>query len=469
MKAPFRLAGLVLAFASLTACTTPEAPVRTSDADATLARWVEMLGGEQQLRQLASLETRQVFEFKPGDRKIDVHVRRVASGRYRFDAILPQIGEVNEGFDGIFAWRRNDVLGFGKVPPLELLTTLQTDDFLRAIKIRVFYQQRMRLADTEIEGRTCRVLQMIGLDNVEERWFFDAETGALRLVSRPAGNASGSPVTMEYLGYRRVGNRSFPFMTRRTEGANVLIVRYSEIIPNAPVANSLFSPPPAQIEEAKKAEQILARYVDSMGGAEAIKQVNSRVTKSNVEITTSGVKLRTVVSQKRPNLILSEQETSGLGHSAQGFDGHTGWASSDLQGFRTLAGVELQQMTANADLRVDAQLPERCPLRKFLGAREVNGRRTQALALASMQGIAGTYYFDEENGRLLRVESVVSAGPQSSMTATFDFSDFREVNGITLPFMTVMTNPAVRMVTKVESVENNVALDDAIFRPRRDD
>jgi hypothetical protein len=38
-----------------------------------------------------------------------------------------------------------------------------------------------------------------------------------------------------------------------------------------------------------------------------------------------------------------------------------------------------------------------------------------------------------------------------------------------MPFVTTMTNPAMRTITTVESVKNNVELDNAIFQPRPDD
>ncbi|MFI5337805.1 MAG: hypothetical protein ACHQ5A_13540, partial [Opitutales bacterium] len=61
-----------------------------------------------------------------------------------------------------------------------------------------------------------------------------------------------------------------------------------------------------------------------------------------------------------------------------------------------------------------------------------------------------------------------TAGPQGQLKVTVDFSDFRTVDGIVLPFVTVMTNPAMRIVTTILSVQHNVPLDDAIFKPRKD-
>ena len=98
----------------------------------------------------------------------------------------------------------------------------------------------------------------------------------------------------------------------------------------------------------------------------------------------------------------------------------------------------------------------------------IGGRRAVGLALGSVQGLAGLHYFDAETGQLVEVESVLSAGPQGQLKVTVDFSDFRSVDGVVQPFVTIMTNPAMRIVTTIQSVVFNVPLDDAIFKPRKD-
>jgi hypothetical protein len=50
-----------------------------------------------------------------------------------------------------------------------------------------------------------------------------------------------------------------------------------------------------------------------------------------------------------------------------------------------------------------------------------------------------------------------------------DFSDFRLIDGVMLPFETVITNPALRVVTRIQSVKHKVELDNEIVRPRKEE
>jgi hypothetical protein len=97
----------------------------------------------------------------------------------------------------------------------------------------------------------------------------------------------------------------------------------------------------------------------------------------------------------------------------------------------------------------------------------VNGRKTAALELANLTTRAGVHHFDLETGQLLRVESVLALGSGGALPVTVDFSDFRTVDGITLPFRTRLSNPALEIETKVTSVEQNVSIDDRLFVPRK--
>jgi len=67
----------------------------------------------------------------------------------------------------------------------------------------------------------------------------------------------------------------------------------------------------------------------------------------------------------------------------------------------------------------------------------------------------------------VRVESVLALGAESTLPVTVDFADFRAVDGVTLPFRTRLSNPALEVEIVVASVEQNVPIDDGLFLPRK--
>jgi hypothetical protein len=193
------------------------------------------------------------------------------------------------------------------------------------------------------------------------------------------------------------------------------------------------------------------------------------VKKQAVEVVSSGLKYEATLSQKSSGQILLAQNIPGIGQIYQGYDGRVGWASSELQGYRELKEPELLQLIYGSSLQVEAELQTVYPLRRLLGAREIDGHHTQAVALATAGAPAGTYYFDDDTGRLLRIEGTFGMGAQGALGVTINFSDFRTVEGVTMPFVTTLINPALQVVTKTLSLDVNVPLDDSIFKPRKEE
>jgi hypothetical protein len=132
-------------------------------------------------------------------------------------------------------------------------------------------------------------------------------------------------------------------------------------------------------------------------------------------------------------------------------------------------GAELQQILDSADMSGPLRLSTQCPFRKLLDETVENGRRLAGVALATIQGPAGNFHFDAETGQLVRAESFVQAGANGQLKVVAEFSDFRKVDGVTLPFSVILTNPAIRTVTTVESIAQNEPLDDALFLPKKGD
>jgi hypothetical protein len=104
----------------------------------------------------------------------------------------------------------------------------------------------------------------------------------------------------------------------------------------------------------------------------------------------------------------------------------------------------------------------------MLEEKEDHGRRIVGIAMATLAGPVGNFYFDVNTSDIVRVESFMQAGPDGQLKVTADLSDFRKVDGVRLPFRTIIDNPAMHIITTIESVRHNVPLDDAIFQPRKD-
>jgi hypothetical protein len=430
---------------------------------AILTRWIEAIGGQWEIKQLKSADYHCKINFGPALPSIDTYVRATSAGAYRYDYELPAYGRLTQAFDGQSVWQKNDVLGFGPLSAPVHAQNLAETDFHAPLRVGSTYPDRKLLPDETIEGRRLQVLEMGDSGGIRSKWYFDPSTGLRVRMSATIGAQS---LSIDFSDFRRVQGIQEPFHTVRKIGEQVVDVTMLSILYNEPSDPALFAPPRAWLDDNKEVERILY-YNGSFTGLAALQQVQTRGTKALTENTTTGLKIPTTISQKKPNLYFCEQEVPSLGTALQGYDGKIGWAWSELQGYRVMQGAELQQMLGEADMEGPFRLRTLCPLRRLLGEKDENGRRTVGIALATPQGPAGVFYFDTKTFFLVRLETFIQTGPSGELKVVADFSDFRRVDGIMIPFVTVITNPAMRIVTTIQSVQHDVPLDDALFLPRK--
>jgi photosynthetic reaction center cytochrome c subunit len=76
-------------------------------------------------------------------------------------------------------------------------------------------------------------------------------------------------------------------------------------------------------------------------------------------------------------------------------------------------------------------------------------------------------YFDTQSGLLVRLVRYVETS-LGRLPTQVDYSDYREADGVKLPFRWTLSRPGNRFTIQVEQLQQNVAVDDAKFtRPPR--
>jgi hypothetical protein len=396
-----------------------------------------------------------------------IHVLGTRSGHFRFEITSASIGDLVYGFDGNVAWTAREAVGYGLWPayrsdPLVWECSLFAGYHIVPASTRHYTKDR-----ESVGGVDCVVAGVAVPGSLDETCYFERKTMRLvRVVRPPPLNSPGSTtLTIDFGDYREVDKLWVPFLLRVDDGHSIATHRRLSVVINAPVDEGSFVLSTAQVEEANGINQILERMVGKMGKPDATSRIHSRVTTVDVQSPTTGLRSTRTISQKDPNLFVLETRTPGMGWQKMGFDGTRGWASSEIEGDRPLKPAELSQLEYSTNVNFFGRLGASCPYRHLIGDRIVNGSQTTAVVLAGSQGPPATFYFEKETGRLIRV--AVPNGDDSGTTV--DYSDFRLVDDVEVPFSIVNESPVMKTVSKVLSVRNNVSLDDAIFRQREDD
>lgn len=228
------------------------------------------------------------------------------------------------------------------------------------------------------------------------------------------------------------------------------------------VGQNLSSQPGSGTKDASltSVEQILERYIQAVGGRQAIEKVHSRVLKGS-RVGADGVLVPEEVYAKAPNKLLTITSYPNTVFRT-GFNGTEGWARSN-QNVRDLPEEMLAQIKREAEFYRETRLKQMYSKMTVLGKTTIGEREAYVVeATPPDGGQPEKLYFDVQTGLLVRkhVEVKIVLGQFPTQT---DYEDYREVDGVKLPFTIRWAIPGRAWGRKITEVKQNVPLDDAQF------
>lgn len=208
-------------------------------------------------------------------------------------------------------------------------------------------------------------------------------------------------------------------------------------------------------------EALFDKYLKALGGEAALNKFKSRVMRGSIEIVPMGVKGTFETTQKVPQMSLTTMNLTGLGAIQQGYDGTVGWSKDPFTGLRELKGGELATVQ-RAALINPGNWRKSYSSMKTTGRSKVGEREVYVVEGAYAADTPEKLYFDAQTGLLLRTDSVVES-PQGRIVSETTLDDYREVDGVKVPYSMRAVLGAATVVTRVEEVKHDVVLDDKSF------
>jgi hypothetical protein len=208
-------------------------------------------------------------------------------------------------------------------------------------------------------------------------------------------------------------------------------------------------------------EQVLENYVRALGGREALAKVTTRVVKGS-RVGADGVLVPEEIYQKAPDK-LSVMTSYPNVTFRSGFDGARAWAL-DSRGADQLNDQFAEALRREAEFYNGVRLRELYPKLTAVGRETVGGRETYVVRASASDGGVEKFYFDAQTGLLVRryveFKTVLGFTP-----VQVDYEDYREVDGVKLPFQLRWSNPRYSWGRKVEQIQHNVPIEDEKFTP----
>jgi len=228
------------------------------------------------------------------------------------------------------------------------------------------------------------------------------------------------------------------------------------IQPNAGTANSEAASLPANLPTKS---HLLDGYINALGGTAAIAKITTRVEKGTA--TFGGQPVAVEIFTQAPDKRALIQHLPG-GDSLTIFDGETGWLVSPGHPTRLMQGAEIDAAKMDADLQFPLHLQDILPEVRVEYPEEIDGREAFVLFCAKEGQPAAKLYFDGQSNLLIRVVRYAES-PLGLDPTQIDYADYREVDGVQVPFRVTLSHPGSTSTILIEQVQQNVPIDDSRF------
>jgi hypothetical protein len=165
---------------------------------------------------------------------------------------------------------------------------------------------------------------------------------------------------------------------------------------------------------------------------------------------------------KAPNKNLVIINIPGFGVIQQGYNGTVAWSQEPSSGLRELSGPELVSAKRDAEFYADIKYKEMYSKMTVKGKEKVGEKEAYLVEAVPTEGNLQKIYFDTQTGLILRQDREVES-PAGKMPVEVYLEDYKEVDGIKVPFTIRQVTPAISFTIKVQEVKHNVPVDDAKF------
>lgn len=221
--------------------------------------------------------------------------------------------------------------------------------------------------------------------------------------------------------------------------------------------------PKAEAEALPTAAQVVDKYLQAIGGRAAAERMKTRVMKGSI-IGTDGKPIPFEVHLQGPDKVLTII-TSPQGPVTQALNGAAGWMKTAKEQ-RELRPNEVSRFRSVAQTFDAVQVKEAAPNMKVTGRDKIGDREAYVITWPVDERRTQRLYFDTQTGLLLRVVTYMNT-VLGRIPSQVDFEDYRDVEGVKLPFTLRQTSVDSRSDTtrKFDEVKANVPANDTQFNP----
>jgi photosynthetic reaction center cytochrome c subunit len=221
-------------------------------------------------------------------------------------------------------------------------------------------------------------------------------------------------------------------------------------------------PPPApKAVELPAAGDVLDRYVQAVGGSEAIAKIATHLQKGKlsgfgpepvpVEVAAKG-------PDKRITIVHGQR-----GDNTTAVDGASGWLGNAVRPPRDMSATENEAARLDAALLFPSDPRKLFKEFKAVSSEPIEGKDAVKL-VAKNEGKPDTeLWFDAQTGLVVRLKRYAET-PLGRNPTQVDYDDYRDADGVKIPFRWTVARPSGRFTIQLDDSRQNMPVDDKAFQ-----
>ncbi len=222
---------------------------------------------------------------------------------------------------------------------------------------------------------------------------------------------------------------------------------------------------------AQTADEIIEKHISALGGRQALSKLRSRVMTGTVTVASPGGDIQGSIEiySKAPNktrtLMKLDLKDFGIGEMLfdQRFDGASGYIIDSINGNRDITGNQLENMRNAVFPTALLNYQEAGISAELAGQEKADDRDVRILILRPRTGSESRHYLDAATYLLHKMVIKIDLPQMGEVEQVSEFSDYREVDAVRIPYGMKITNPAQTLTIRFTGVEHNKDLDDTMF------
>jgi len=230
---------------------------------------------------------------------------------------------------------------------------------------------------------------------------------------------------------------------------------------SAPAGHEPAGESPAAAASLPSINAILERFAQAVGSPDARSKITTRIEKGTVDIPARGVHNAIETYRKAPDKAFATQHTPG-GDVTEGFNGTAGWQQRPDGKITEVNGDELARTKQWASFYLGQNLKQEYSRLRVNGIDRIDGREVFRVQAWRGERRPDLLYFDAQSGLVMRTFHLIES-PLGALPLQTDFDDYRDVQGVKIPFTVRVTRADSIAIYKWDQIDVNVPIDDARF------